>query len=37
LGDDLTQVELDCGHLVYYERPAETARHVSTFLTAETL
>ena len=35
LGDDLTQVELDCGHLVYYERPAETARHISTFLAAQ--
>ena len=32
LGDDLTQVELDCGHLVYYERPAETAEHISAFL-----
>ncbi|MGA8115374.1 MAG: alpha/beta hydrolase [Actinocatenispora sp.] len=29
---DLTVVELDCGHLVYYYRPAETAAHLATFL-----
>lgn len=35
LGGALTRADLDCGHMVYWERFAETAALVDTFLTAE--
>jgi len=32
LGAEVTVVEVDCGHMVYLERPAETATLIRTFL-----
>ena len=34
LGDSLTVAHLDCGHMVYWERPQETAALVEAFLSA---